>query len=99
MKRVQTPASLNWLIKRRAKIAGERDRAAAELEVLRREGALKNARLQKEINRLKQRAKGIQALVAFHEESLRSIDHVIGHHEVNIDPALIRSIKEHVASH
>jgi hypothetical protein len=95
MTQIRTPVSLNWLIKRRAKIDGDRKRAIAEqfelitkAEVIRDELVRADAAVAK-------RQQELQKLLDYYETSLKSLDDVLRLHEVKIDTTLIKAVKTH----
>jgi hypothetical protein len=97
MTRIQTPTSLNWLIKRRAKIDGERKRAIDEQRLLIEKASSNRDSLKQAEDLLAKREGELQELLAYYECALKSLDNVLNLHEVQIDTTLIKSVKQHTS--
>lgn len=97
MRRPNIPQSLNWLIKRRARLSGELIRLEKE-ELARK--ALDKAYVAELKQKLAEAKKMIKTHASVHAElrkpilgDLAAIDLVLGQHEIKIDPNSIAPIK------
>lgn len=93
------PSSLKWLLDKRARIAGEIEKASSRHHEKKSELSRHLARARASVTSI---TKAIDKAQDLHdrvrqslEASLAAIDLVIQHHEVPIDPCELRTVKEH----
>lgn len=94
-----TPSSLKWLIDRRARLSGEIEKVRRQQSAFEAEASAAIKGLQVDLSKAKQNRAIKQSAYDCHLQSLQAMlaamDMVIQQHEVPVDPALIRAIREH----
>lgn len=97
MTNVRTPISLNWLLKRRSRIDGERKRILADDQQLIERSREIQCTAQLAVDTLAERREALKQLIAYYDRAMKSLDDVLGQHEVQIDVELIKAVKEHTS--